>query len=320
MTKDSIKINTLFFGASFFATSILKGLIENNYNIISVVTQKEESEKKSSFLTVRKVAQEKKIEVFAIKKFDEESIKKIKDLKPDLIIVASYGKIIPQKVLDIPGFGIINVHPSLLPKFRGPSPIQNAILEGEEKTGSTIILMNEKMDEGDILAQEKISLLPNENYPELLQRISRLSSELLLKTISLWVKREITPQKQNGTKATYCQLIERLDGKINWSENARDIFNRFRAFLPWPGVFAYWERKASLVRIKIHQMKILKNCEEKNLEKFQEGEVFISGEEMAVKTGEGVVILEEIQLEGKNKIKADDFLNGYPDFIGTVLR
>jgi len=320
MIKDPIKINILFFGASFFATSILKGLIENNYNIISVVTQKEESEKKSSFLTVRKVAQEKKINVFTIEKFNEKSIKQIEDLKPDLIIVASYGKIIPQKVLDIPGFGIINVHPSLLPKFRGPSPIQNAILEGEEETGSTIILMNEKMDEGDILDQKKISFSPEETYPELLQRISQLSSELLLKTIPLWVRREITPQKQDETKATYCQLIERLDGKINWSENAQEIFNRFRAFLPWPGVFAYWERNASLVRIKIHQMKILENYEKIFLEKFQEGEVFSSEEKIVVKTGEGAIVLEEIQMEGKNKIKADDFLNGYPDFIGTVLR
>ncbi|PIU08289.1 MAG: methionyl-tRNA formyltransferase [Candidatus Moranbacteria bacterium CG_4_8_14_3_um_filter_34_16] len=320
MIKDPIKINILFFGASFFATSILKGLIENNYNIISVVTQKEESEKKSSFLTVRKVAQEKKINVFTIEKFNEKSIKQIEDLKPDLIIVASYGKIIPQKVLDIPGFGIINVHPSLLPKFRGPSPIQNAILEGEEETGSTIILMNEKMDEGDILDQKKISFSPEETYPELLQRISQLSSELLLKTIPLWVRREITPQKQDETKATYCQLIERLDGKINWSENAQEIFNRFRAFLPWPGVFTYWQKNDSLLRMKIHQMKILENYEKIFLEKFQEGEVFSSEEKIVVKTGEGAIVLEEIQMEGKNKIKADDFLNGYPDFIGTVLR
>jgi len=284
------------------------------------VTQKEESEKKSSFLTVRKVAQEKKINVFTIEKFNEKSIKQIEDLKPDLIIVASYGKIIPQKVLDIPGFGIINVHPSLLPKFRGPSPIQNAILEGEEETGSTIILMNEKMDEGDILDQKKISFSPEETYPELLQRISQLSSELLLKTIPLWVRREITPQKQDETKATYCQLIERLDGKINWSENAQEIFNRFRAFLPWPGVFTYWQKNDSLLRMKIHQMKILENYEKIFLEKFQEGEVFSSEEKIVVKTGEGAIVLEEIQMEGKNKIKADDFLNGYPDFIGTVLR
>lgn len=319
MTKDPIKINTLFFGASFFATSILKGLIENNYNIVSVVTQKEESGKKNYFPTVRKIAQENKIDVFAIEKFDEENIKKIKNLKPDLIIVASYGKIIPREILDIPGFGIINVHPSLLPKLRGPSPIQNALLEGEKETGSTIMLMNEKMDEGDILAQEKISLSPSETYLELLPKIASFSLQLLLKTIPFWVKREIIPQKQDETMATYCQLIERSDGKINWLENADNIFNRFRAFLPWPGVFTYWQKESSILRIKIHQMKILQNYDEKNLEKIQEGEVFKLEEKISVKTGDGIIVLEEIQIEGKNKVSVNDFINGYPDFIGAVL-
>lgn len=264
------------------------------------------------------VAENNKLAVFEPKKFDAEIIAELKWQKPDLIIVAAYGKILPQEVLDIPGFGALCVHPSLLPKFRGPSPIQNALLENEKETGSTIIFMNAGIDSGDILAQRKTIIEENEIYPGLLSKLAELSSDLMLETLPLWVEQKINPQKQIDDQATYCQLIERSDGQIVWANDAISIHNQYRAFFLWPGIFTFWEKDGLNLRLKLSKISLDPLSSADDNRKF--GQVFKLEDRVAVQTSMGAIILEEIQLEGKNNLRIAEFVTGYPEFIGSILK
>ena len=318
--KNPIKLRTIFMGTSSFAVEILDTLLKNDYNIISVYTQPDKKsgrhqEIKASAIKV--LSQKKQLPILEPEKFDEKTISSLKSQKPDLIIVASYGKILPKTVLDLPGFGAINVHPSLLPKFRGPSPIQNTILDGVSKTGVTLILMNEEIDAGDIISQKEFTLSPQETYPKVLEKASVVSAKLLLETLPRWVERKIKPLKQNENQATYCQLIERNDGKIIWENDAQFIYNQWRAFIQWPGIFTYWESKGFNLRLKLSKIKLLK----KEIgDDYKIGQVFKLDKKVAVRAGYQAIILEKVQLEGKKEMKIDEFINGHPTFIGSLLK
>ncbi|MEI6587727.1 MAG: methionyl-tRNA formyltransferase [Candidatus Moraniibacteriota bacterium] len=320
MQNKSIKLKVVFMGTSSFADTILMALIAEKYNLISVYTQDDKKVGRTQELqktAVKITAENKKIPVYSPIKFGEKEIQELKDQKPDLLIVAAYGKILPQAVLDLPGFGAINVHASLLPHYRGPSPIQNSILDGKKETGVTIMLMDNGIDTGEILSQEKIEILPDETSVELSDKMANRSIPLLLDTISLWVERKISPQPQDNTAASLCQLIERSDGKIVWINDAQTIFDQYRAFYSWPGIFTYWQRGDVNLRIKINKLSLGKNLSFGN---YQLGEVFRSNEKVAVQSGVGIIFLEEIQLEGKSNLKIDDFLNGNPSFVGSILK
>ncbi|KKP77866.1 MAG: Methionyl-tRNA formyltransferase [Candidatus Moranbacteria bacterium GW2011_GWF2_35_39] len=318
--KNSSEPRILFMGTPEFAGGILDVLIENKFNIISVYTQADKKIGRKQIISksaVKKIAEQNKIKNFQPVKFNEDIIAEIKNQNPDLIIVSAYGKILPKSVLEIPKYGIINTHPSALPKYRGASPIQNAILNGEKKTTATIMLLVEKVDAGDILLQEEIAIKETETYRELSKRLSEISAKLLVKAISLWIEKKIEPKKQNEAQATFCQMIKKEDGKINWNNNAQDIYNRYRAFESWPGIFSYFQKNNQNLRIKLIQIDLDKNGKENN---FQIGEVFEEDEKIKVKTGKGNIVLEEVQLEGKNKISIKDFIRGYPNFVGSVLK
>lgn len=306
-------------GTPDFAANILRVLLENKFNIISVYTQSDKKVGRKQTLeesAVKKNAEKNRIKVFQPSKFDDEVTQEIKNQKPDLIIVSAYGKILPADILKIPKYGVINTHPSALPKYRGASPIQNAILNGEKKTSATIMLLSEEVDAGDILAQKEIEIDKDETYPDLSKKLSDISAELLLELISSWTTGKINPIKQNKDLASFCQMIKKEDGRINWNESAQKIYNRYRAFFVWPGIFTYWKKDNREVRIKLDKISVEKDVSENN---FEVGEVFLENEKIKIKTGSGNVILEEIQLEGKNKINANDFVRGYANFVGSVL-
>lgn len=318
--KDPIKLRTIFMGTSSFAAVVLESLAKAGYNVISVYTQTDKKSGRSQNIqpsAVELVSQKNSWPVLKPEKFDEKNIIALKEQKPDLIIVAAYGKILPKNVLNLPGFGAINVHASLLPKFRGPSPIQNAILDGVSNSGVTIMLMNEGIDSGDILREKKVALNQDETYPEVLKKMAKISSDLLLETVPLWIKRKIKPQKQNEKQATYCQLIERSDGKIIWENDAKTIYNQWRAFVLWPGIFTYWKNNSFNLRLKLHKIALSQDVAEFS---GKMGQVFNLGDKIAVKANEGAIILEEVQLEGKNKLKVSDFVNGHPEFMGAILK
>lgn len=320
MTMETPKIRVIFMGTPILAAEILSALAEKKYTITCVITKPDSTsgrDKEIKESAVKQKALEYKLPIEQPKKLDKETIAKIKKLKPDLIIVAAYGKILPKEILEIPGFGCINVHTSLLPKWRGASPIQNALLNGETETGVTIMLMNEGMDTGDILAQKKISVGPDETKEDLFLRLTEEGKKLILETVPLWVERKVTPIPQDNAQATICQLIEREDGHIIWTDSAEGIYNRYRALFNWPGIFSFWEKDKELLRLKLHRISYQKQSPQTS---HQIGEVFELGEKAGVQTGSGVIFLEEVQLEGKNRMPIKEFLLGNKEIIGGFLK
>lgn len=321
MTENkAIKLRVVFMGTSDLSEKILETLIENKYNLVGVFTKQDMKVGRKQELVaplVKQLAEKNGIAVFQPARFNAEAVENLRDLKPDLVIVAAYGRIIPKTALEIPGFGCINVHVSLLPKYRGPSPIQNALLNGEKETGVTIMLMDEGIDTGDILTQEKIAIEQDDNTEILMEKLSVVGANLLMKTIPLWIERKIESQPQDHSKASLCQLIEREDGRIFWTDSAEEIFNKYRGLTPWPGIFTYWKNDTQIMRLKLVTIGLQKT---NPLEKHLAGEVFELGSDIGVQTENGVIILKEIQKEGKKAVSSKDFINGHPAFVGSILQ
>jgi methionyl-tRNA formyltransferase len=314
------KIRTIFMGTPEFSAAILSGLVEKKYHIVSVITRKDKPVGRKQEImesAVKKKALEYDIPVEQPEKLDETAIEKIKSLEPDLIVVAAYGKILPKEILDIPSFGCINVHASLLPKWRGASPIQNALLSGATETGVTLMLMDEGMDTGNILAQKKIEIAPEDTQESLVIRLAETGRDFLLETLPLWIDRAIIPTPQDNTQATLCQLIEREDGHILWTDTAEAIYDRFRALFPWPGIFAFWKKENELLRLKLLRISFQKQSPQVS---YPLGQVFEVGEKVGVQTGAGVIFLEAVQLEGKTETSISEFLLGNKEIIGSFLQ
>lgn len=307
-------------GTSSFATEILNSLIKERYDIAAIFTQSDKKIGRKQELIIgpiKLIGTENGIPVLQPDKLSEKEIGEIKSIGPAAIIVASYGKILPKKILEIPKFGCLNIHASLLPKYRGASPIQNALLDGEKKTGNTIMLMDEGVDTGAILSQNEIDIKPDDTAKTLTGKLAVSGAKLLLKTLPDYVSGKIIPQKQNDSSATSCKLIKREDGLIDWNDPAEKIYNKYRAFQPWPGVYAFWETGNSPKRLKLINIKMQKeNPAKKNII----GEVFRFNDDIAIQTGAGLIILKELQLEGKPPINAESFVNGHLNFIGGKLK
>ena len=314
------KVRVVFMGTPALSASLLQALVEKDYNIVGVVTKPDKPvgrKKELSQSPVKTFAQDHNLPLLQPAKMDTEAIEAIRAWKPDLIVVAAYGKILPQTLLDIPGFGCINFHTSLLPLWRGASPIQNALLSGATETGVTIMLMDSGMDTGDILTQKSVPIEPSDTTPTLTNKLLTTGTELLLQTLPLWIERQITPTKQDDEQATLCQLIERADGQILWSDDAESISNRYRALYPWPGIFTYYKRDDNLLRLKLLEI----SYQKQNAQLVHPlGTVFEIGEKIGVQTSSGIIFLETVQLEGKTPTAIREFLNGNEGFLGTLLQ
>ncbi|EKE21867.1 MAG: hypothetical protein ACD_7C00100G0004 [uncultured bacterium] len=319
---EEIKKPTIvFMGTPEIAEIVLENLYLKNYPILAVVTQPDYQPKgklDNLISPVKKLALEKNIPISQPQRLDVDFKKWLEGIKPDLIIVTAFGKIIPKEILAIPKHKSLNVHASLLPKLRGASPIQNALANGMAETGITIMLMDEGIDTGDILSQKKISIELEDDYVTLTGKLAVIASHLLIETIPDWINKSITPKKQDVAQATMCQLIEKSDGKINWTEDAQDIYNKFRAFRVWPGIFTFWENKGNLQKVSLNEISVEINISGK---RYHLGEIFrYSDSKIGIQANNGVIILGKIQLAGKNETAIDDFLNGYPNFIGSILK
>lgn len=318
--KNTIpETSIVFMGTPTFAAELLQSLIEAGYKVIGVVTQTDKPfgrkhETKST--PVKEVAEKASIPVFQPEKLDETARKTLSDWKPDLLVVAAYGKILPPNFLKIPSLGSVNVHASLLPRWRGASPIQNALMAGDAATGITLMQMDEGMDTGKIIAQKSLDIAPDETAKELSDRLTPLAAELLLETLPQWIDQSITAEPQPSQGTTLCQLIEREDGRIFWTSPAEEIYNRYRGLTPWPGVFTFWKQGEDFTRVKLQRLSLQKTSP---MSETPVGTVFEVGEKIGVRTGEGVIFLEEIQIEGKEAMSLPTFLNGNPDFVGSVL-
>lgn len=312
------RIKTILMGTSEFAETIFKRTypeLKDKLEIITIITapDKPVGRKQEPLPSpVKKWAEENRLPVLQPQKIrDSEWIKKIQELNPDLIILCAYGQIVPKEILEIPKYGALNIHPSLLPKYRGASPIHAAILNGDKISGVTIMLMDEKMDHGPIVANDKFQIRdPKITYEELSNKLADLGTDLLHKTLFNWLKGKIKPKLQDHSKASFCKIIKKQDGKIDWDKSAEEIERTIRAFHQWPTSYTFFNNK---------QLKVL-GADTKEGKIKKPSEVFTENKELMVQTGNGILILKQIQLEGKKPMSDQDFLNGHPEIIGSSLQ
>ena len=301
-------------GTPDFAVPSLKRLVEEGYDVKLVITQPDRPAGRGKKLTpppVKVVAQELGIPVYQPERLkdNEELRRKLLEVNPDLIVVAAYGKILPEWLLNLPRYGTLNVHASLLPKYRGASPIQWALLNGEEETGVTIMKVIPELDAGDIISQRRVRIEREDNAQTLHDRLAEVGAELLVETIPPYVSGELKPVPQNEEEATYCPQIKKEMGRIDWRRGAEEIFNQIRAFTPWPSAYTTFKGK---------QVKITKAVPVEGEGK--PGEVIRADRELVVAAGRGALKVERIKPEGRKEISGEEFVRGYRvkegDFFG----
>ena len=301
----------VFFGTSEIGVPILDALIQQ-HEVVAVVTSPDKATGRKQIISPSPIAS--CAEGHGLLTYKPEKVKHnpeflhtLQEHKADLFIVVSYGKILPVELLDIPRLKTINVHFSLLPKYRGPAPVQFALLNGESTTGTTIFILDELVDHGPILATAEMAIEPSDTNPTLQGKLAQLSCTLLLETLPKYEAGQITPQEQNHDEATTTKIISKQDGRIDWQDSGVEIYNRFRAFQPWPGIYTEWQGKT---------LKIL-DCspavQPPNLSQGQaQNELIGCGHNTALQ-------LKTVQLEGKIPVSIKDFLNGYPEFATAQL-
>jgi methionyl-tRNA formyltransferase len=311
----------IFFGSSEFAKIILKKLLGTQMKPFLVITNPSKPKGRKQILSptpVYLLAQENNIPVLTPEKLDDQDfINEFKRLKPELAILTAYGKIIPSELLNIPLKGFINLHPSLLPRWRGATPIQSAILNGDTETGVSLTLMDEQVDHGPIVQSVKYKIQEERlNYEELSTYLAALGAELIIKTVPRFLKGEISPFPQDHSLATYCQKILPEDEKIQWNETNIQIDRKVRALNPQPGV------STKVIRPERNELilKIIKGYpeNEESLEK-KLGEVFNFQNKMAVKCGKGFYVIEQIKPAGKKTMASEDFLKGNDWILNQIL-
>lgn len=305
------KLKIIFLGTPEFAVLSLEKLINSEFKPELVITQPDKPVGRHQELKpppVKKVAINNGLEIWqpeSLKNLNSEDNSKF---NCDLAIVVAYGKIIPEEILKLPRLGFINIHPSLLPKYRGSSPIQNAILNGDKESGVSLILLDKELDHGPILAQEKIKLTPDETASSLHDKLANLSADLLINAIPEYAQDKIKPQIQDDSKAIFTEQLSREDGQINWQKSANEIERQFRAFHPWPGVYTFWDEQ----RLKV--LDLIKVEHEG-----KPGEIFVKNDELGVNCQTGAVILKKVQLEGKKAMEINGFIKGQREIEGRVL-
>jgi len=298
-------------GSPEFAGAILQGLL-GKYNLVGVVTQPDRPAGRGKVLTpppVKLVALEAGIPVMQPERLRRpEAFEQLAAWHPDLIVVAAFGQILRQNVLDLARFGCINVHASLLPRWRGAAPIQAAILHGDSQTGVTIMKMDAGIDTGDMLAQTKVSIEPQDTAVSLTNRLAEAGKVLLLDTLPRYLAGEVLPVKQDDALATYAAMIKKEDGVLDFSEPAEVLERKVRAFNPWPGTSFIWEGQP---------IKVLgaTTSETASLQVNQRG--IVDGYP-AIGTRQGVLILEEVQPAGKKPMAGKVFLNGARSWLNPI--
>ena len=292
-------------GTPDFAVPCLEKLIINKYDVVGVFTQPDKKKgrgQKFSFTPVKNLALENNIPVFQPDSLKEaEVLELIKNLNPELIVVVAYGKILPKNILEIPKYGCINVHGSLLPKYRGAAPIQWAIINGEEKSGVTTMFMDEGMDTGDMLLKEEIKIEDEDTSESLYFKLSNLGSELLIKTLDKLQNGKLDPQKQNEKDATYSKMLTKDMGEIDWNKKATEIHNLVRGLFPWPVA----KTKLNSKTLKIFKTKVLDEISGipgnvKSIDPF----IVFCGENTALE-------ILELQFDSRKRMKSSDFFRGF---------
>lgn len=318
MAKTNKERRIIFMGSTEFSAPILFSLIKS-FQVVAVITETDKPagrNKKMVEALPKIIAERENIHCLQPERIkgNKELLEKIASLSPDVIVVAAYGQILPKEILNLPKHGCVNVHPSLLPEYRGASPIQTALLKGEKKTGVTLIMMDRGMDSGDIIAQEPVEIAEEDNYDTLGRKLAEAASFLLIRTLPEFIADQIKLIVQDDTRATYCSKIKKEDGRIDWDKPANEILNKIRAFSTWPGSYSSYENR------KIEIVKAEPRPGEDYFDQYAIGQVYREKNKICVQCAEGSIILQEVKLEGKNKTAINDFVNGHQSFIGSILR
>jgi methionyl-tRNA formyltransferase len=283
--------------------------------VVAVVTQPDREKgrgRKVVISPVKELALQHGLNTLQPERVKEEAFQEVvRGLQPDLIVVVAYGQILPKSILSIPKFGAVNVHASLLPKYRGAAPIAWAILKGEKVTGVTTMMMDEGMDTGDILLQAEVPIGDEETCERLHDRLASSGAQLLLESLEKMKTGDIRPIPQDHSKATYAPPLKKEDGHIDWEKGAKDIDRQIRAFNPWPGAFTKWGDQL---------LKIFKGEVKEGGSVRKPGAVVWAGLDFVeVETGKGSFRIQEVQLEGRRRMTLREFLTGHPIPVGTVF-
>lgn len=307
-----LDIRILYMGTPELSASVLKGLIENGYNIVGVICQEDKPIGRKGIIEpvpTKKVALSYNIPVYQPHKIrlDYEFVKEI---NPDLIVTCAYGQILPQQLLDIPRLGSINVHGSLLPKYRGASPIQQALINGEKETGVTIIEMIDKMDAGEMICKESFLIDEDDNYTSLCEKISNAGLKALLNCIPLIIEKKEERIMQDETKVTYCGKINKEDEHLDISKTNVEVYNMVRALSDTPGGYVLLDDKI----LKIYKCKLIDidgKC----------GEIIKADKNgLYIAMGKGSIQILELQKQGKKRMDYKSFINGEKDLLGKVVK
>jgi methionyl-tRNA formyltransferase len=302
-------------GTPEFAVPSLERLVLDDYQVAAVYTQPDSAAGRGRHLAaspVKRAALELGLPVIQPERLkDAGVVEQLSTFHPDVIVVAAFGQVLPAQVLALPPKGCINIHPSLLPKFRGSSPVSAAILTGDDFAGVSIMLMDAGLDTGPVLTQAQVAISRHDTTGSLTAKLSLVSAQMLLEVLPRWVKGELTPRPQQEAKATYTEMLSREESELDWRQPAVATWRKVRAFQPWPGCYTMWRGK---------QLKIIEAIPlpaEKNI---RVGQVMALKEGgFGVATGEGVLGVLKVQLEGKRAMSAAEFLRGQPHLIGAVL-
>ncbi|SET75867.1 methionyl-tRNA formyltransferase [Lacrimispora sphenoides] len=305
----------IFMGTPDFSVPALEAIKEAGHEILAVVTQPDKPKgrgKEVQMTPVKEKALEYQLPVYQpVKARDPEFVKILSDLEPDLILVIAFGQLLPKSILDIPKYGCVNIHASLLPKYRGASPLQYAVINGEKESGVTTMMMAEVLDTGDMLDQEAIFLDEKETFGSLHDKLSRLGGRLILKTIDKLEDGTAIRIPQDDSKACYVGMIKKSMGDIDWSMDAVSIERLIRGLNPWPSAYTVWNGKV----MKLWEAEVVDKEYEGGYGQVAE----VSRDCLVIKTGKGGLSIRKLQLQGKKCMDIDAFLRGYPIAKGTVL-
>lgn len=311
----------IYFGTSSFAVPPLEALLDRPelFDVAAVVSTPDKPAGRSATMTAPPVAEFARLRGLNLlqpKTLKNEATRaRLAEYDTDAFIVAAYGKILPKGVLDLPRLGCVNLHGSILPKYRGASPIQSAIIEGERETGVTLMAMDEEADHGPTLAETRVPISSDDTFETLSLKMARSAAELLVEALPKYAAGALFPVPQNHADATFTKIIDKKDGLIRWfEEDAERIERKTRAYHPWPGAYFVWQRKDAPLRVKLIRTAVIDSADHPS------GTVFIAPSGLpAVAAKTSAVELREIQPEGKKPMTGESFVNGYRDIIGSRL-
>jgi len=295
-------------------------VLPEGYEIVTVITRPDKPAGRGReivFSPVKQSALQHQLPVWQPGSFKKpENSAKLAGYKADLYIVAAFGQILPQSVLDQPGYGTLNIHASLLPKYRGADPIAETILQGDKETGISIMLLDAGVDTGPVLLQRSLVIADGDTTSSLTLKLAEIGAQALLEALPLWVGGTLVPEPQNEEKASHTRMLRKEDGQIDWSRPASVIARQVRAYSPWPSAYTYWGGKLC----KVLKAQVQAVTSEKEIAPGMVGVRELAGHQvLGVATGSGVLIIQQLQLEGKKAMSAEEFLHGYAHIAGQRL-